>query len=88
MPVYSDCASEVDVLQWSWKEGTRVRMWDGYEFYLTVKPNHINSTQHPPWGDLEGGRINRGYCWWEWREFRTYYTSVQDVFPSQVVQIQ
>jgi len=20
-------------------------------------PNHINITQHPPWGDLEGGRL-------------------------------
>ena len=32
MSVYSDCASEVNVLQWSWKEGTRVRVWDAYEF--------------------------------------------------------
>jgi hypothetical protein len=38
MSVYSDCASEVDVLQWSWKEGTRMRVWDAYEFCLTVKP--------------------------------------------------
>ena len=37
MSVYSNCASEVNVLQWSWKEGTRVRVWDAYEFCLTVK---------------------------------------------------
>ncbi|RDB21863.1 hypothetical protein Hypma_010843 [Hypsizygus marmoreus] len=36
---YSDTASDVDVIPWSWRECTRLRIQEAYEFCLTVRPS-------------------------------------------------
>ncbi|KAF9467528.1 hypothetical protein BDZ94DRAFT_962073 [Collybia nuda] len=35
---YSDTASDMDVLPWSWRECTRMRIQEAYDFCLTVRP--------------------------------------------------
>jgi len=39
MSSYTDAGSDLDVIPWTWRECTRVRIQDAYDFCLTVRPS-------------------------------------------------
>jgi hypothetical protein len=43
LSIYSDNASALDDIPWNWKERTRLRILDAFEFCLTIKPHHSES---------------------------------------------